>query len=96
MGLEHGLANPLRPTVAGERLERAREGRLRGNLPERLPAAQPAQGRAMAHRADQVAGGFTISSPIRNAVDDSVSNPAFAQIASCFCAMVYINYLLGK
>ncbi|OQA29563.1 MAG: hypothetical protein BWY57_03303 [Betaproteobacteria bacterium ADurb.Bin341] len=52
-----GLVDALRQPVAGEGVEGAREGRLRGNLPERLPAAQAAQRRAVADGVDQVAGG---------------------------------------
>jgi hypothetical protein len=48
VGFDHRLVDLLRPTVAGEGVERAREGRLGGYLAERLPAAQPAQGRTMA------------------------------------------------
>jgi len=57
VGLDQRLVNLLRTPVAGEGVERAREGRFRGRLAERLPAAQPAQGRTMADGVDQVAGG---------------------------------------
>ena len=59
-GLDHRLVDFLRAPVFGEFGEGAREGRRRGHFAERLPAAQPAQGRTVADGVDQAARGVEV------------------------------------
>ena len=71
VGFDQRLVNLLRTPVAGKDAEGAREGCLRRDIAERLPAAQAAQRRAVADRVEQVAG--------RGEVPDGLGDEGLAQ-----------------